>query len=362
MIYDLTATQTGLVGLVGWRMPQVPEFAIVEAANEASSSGLFFQGFNKLVTISNLRNSLPEELSDAEFNEELRRLTNDAIAKVLLAVIQKKKPQVKDLLERFRLFDRANVRDELIDNVANTFVGYEIDPARNNNLKAVINAIGTEFDGVATFDIYLFHSSKTAPVATKSVTTLVGESSFTSVTDFIMPYLNGSSVGGKWYVGYQQDDLGAVKAQNRGFEDSDTQNASKYLGIRPIVVEGYTGTNLFDIADVKDSNNTHGLNFKFSVSSDFTGFFIDQKNSFANLIGYQVAMDVLHIIINSTRNNEIKKETRNLAMIELKGTDERPHIGLEWQLAKAIKETEYDLSAIDPLLLAPRNRFSFAGL
>lgn len=360
-MYDINAIKTNLTGLVGWRQPLETEFAILDAANLTTSSGLLFQGSHALVTIENLRNALPESLSDGNFNTALLDMQKDVIAKVVHNVFQKKKPDTKSLLEKIRLYDNANVKDDPIANVAQRWVGYKIDLKKNNNLKVVIDALGSEFNGIkAGLTIYLFHSSQKAAIKTFSLTTLANDSKFDDLADFVMDYI--TFVGGTYYIGYKQDDLGSVQALNRTFEISERANKPKHFDIDPIRIENYTGIELFDIDDIEISSETHGLNFEFTTTVDLTNLISDQKNVFANLISLQMAADVLSILINSTRTNAIKKETRDLALLELKGTDENKYIGLEWKLGKAVKETEFDFSALDSLTVPERSQFIFTDL
>ena len=358
-MYDIPIIKANLAGVVGWRQPQESEFAILDASNLASSSGLFFQGVHRLVTVENLKNALPEPLSDSEFNDEILDMQKDAIQKVVHSVFQLKKPRTKALLDKLRLFDNANVKDDLLPNVAGRWVGYEIDLAKNNNLKVVIDALGSEFsDIVADVDIKLFHSSQKTAIATFPLTTLAGDSKFDDLTGFIMDYL--TFVGGTYYIGYEQDDLGAVQALGRSFDVSEQQNVPKHFQIRPIRVETYVGPDLFDIDDIEISSETHGLNFEFTTTVDITNLISDQKETFADLISKQMAIDVLTTMIYSTRTNAIKQETRTMALLELKGTDKNRQIGLEWKLARAIEETEFDFSALDPLIVPSRDKFPMA--
>lgn len=357
-MYDISLIKMNLSGVVGWRQPLETEFAIVDAPNLVSSSGLVFQGFHSLVTIENLRNVVPESLSDADFNTFIFDIQKDAIAKVVQGVFQKKKPQTKALLDKLRLYDNANIKDDPIPNVAQRWVGFKIDLNKNNNLKVVIDALGSEFDGIKTdLTISLFHSSQKAAIKTFALTTLLSDSKFDDLTDFTLDYL--TFIGGTYYIGYKQDDLGSVQALNRTFEISERANRPKHFDIEPIRVENYTGIELFDIDDIEISSETHGLNFEFTATIDLTNLISDQKQIFANLIGMQVAADVLEKIFNSTRTNAIKKETRDLAVFELKGTDENRKIGLLFKLEKAIEETEFDLSALDSLTLPVREGFQF---
>jgi len=358
-VYDIPTIKANLAGVVGWRQPQETEFAIIDAANLASSSGLFYQGVHRLVTVENLRNALPEALSDSEFNDEIFDMQKDAIQRVVQSVFQLKKPRTKALLDKFRLYDNANVKDDFIENVAGQWVGYEIDLAKNNNLKVVIDALGSEFDAIKIgLDIKLFHSSKKDAIVTFLLTTLAGDSKFDDLVDFVMDYL--TFVGGTYYIGYEMDDLGAVRALNRTFDVSEKANEPKHFGIRPIRVENYVGPDLFDIDDIEIASETHGLNFEFTTTVDITNLISDQKQTFADLISKQMAVNVLQTLINSTRTNAIKQETRTIALLELKGTDKNRQIGLEWQLARAIEETEFDFSDLDPLIVPTRDKFPIA--
>lgn len=359
-MYDIPTIKTNLAGVVGWRQPLEAEFAILDAANLVSSSGLIFQGVHRLVTVENLKNALPE-LSDAEFNTTILDMQKDAIQKVVQNVFQLKKPRTKALLDKLRLFDNANVKDDFIENVAGRWVGYEIDLAKNNNLKVVIDALGSEFDGVqAGVTISLFHSSQKDAIVTFDLDTIENDSKFDDLTDFVMDYL--TFVGGTYYIGYEQDDLVAVRALNRTFSQSEQANTPKHFTVQPIRVENYVGPDLFDIDDIESASETHGLNFEFTTTVDITNLISDQKQTFADLISKQMAADVLTTMIYSIRINAIKEETRRMALLELKGTDKNRKIGLEWQLEKAIEETEFDFSALDPLIVPTRDKFQIAAL
>ncbi|MGR3177519.1 MAG: hypothetical protein ACUZ8E_05645 [Candidatus Anammoxibacter sp.] len=356
-MYDIPTIKTNLSGVVGWRQPLETEFAIVDAPNLLSSSGLIFQGFHSLVTIANLKNVVPESLSDADFNTFIFDMQKDAIAQVVQSVFQKKKPLTKALLDKLRLYDNANIKDDPIPNVSKRWVGFKIDLNKNNNIKVVIDALGSEFDSITNLTIFLFHSSQKAAIKTFALTTLLSDSKFDDLADFVLDYL--TFIGGTYYIGYKQDDLGSVQALNRTFEISERANIPKHFDIEPIRVEDYTGNELFDIDDIEIASETHGLNFEFTTTIDLTNLISDQRQIFANLIGMQVAAVVLEKIFHSTRTNAIKKETRDLALFELKGTDENRETGLLFRLEKAIEETEFDLSALDSLTLPVREGFQF---
>ncbi len=356
-MYDIASIKINLSGVVGWRQPLETEFAIIDAANRISLSNLFFQDFHSLVKIENLRSTVPESLSDIEFNTFILNMQKAVIAKVVQGVFQKKKPQTKSLLEKLRLFDQANVMDDPITN-AGSWVGYEINLNKNNNLKVVIDAMVSEIDGIkAGLTIFLFHSAQKTAIKTFSLDTIANDSKWDDLTAWNLDYL--AYIGGTYYIGYKQDDLGIVQALNRGWDLSDQPNSPKNFTVRPVRIENYTGIELFDIDDVEIASETHGLNFEFTATIDLTNLISDQKQLFANLIGMQMAADVLEKIYNSTRNNAIKKETRDMALFELKGSDMNRKIGLLYKLEKAIEETEFDFSALDDLTVPVREKIQF---
>lgn len=360
-MYDIPTIQTNLTGVVGWRQPLENEFAILDAANVSSSSGLRFQSVHSLVTVQNLRAALPEAFSNADFNTFIIDMQQEAIAKVVQNVFQKKKPDTKSLLDKMRLYDNANVKDDLIDNVPGRWVGYKIDLRKSNNIKVVIDALGSEFDGIqAGLTIYLFHSSQKDAVVTFSLDTIASDSKFDDLSGFVMDYL--TFIGGTYYIGYKQDDLVGIKALNRTFEVSEQPNKPKHFSIEPIRVENYAGIELFDIDDIEIASETHGLNFEFTTTVDITNLISDQKQVFANLIMMQMAIDVIQTMLNSTRTNAIKQENRALAIMELKGTDENKKIGLEWRLERACEEAEFDFSDLDSLTVPTRSKFQFTDL
>ena len=360
-MYDVAIIKTNLAGVVGWRQPLESEFAIIDAANLASSSSLVYQSVHGLVTVQNLRAALPEKFDDADFNTAIFDMQQDAIAKVVQNVFQKKKPDTKSLLDKLRLYDNANVKDDFIENVPGRWVGYEIDLRKNNNIKVVIDALGSEFDGVVpALKIFLFHSSKKDAIVTFDLATIESDNKFDDLADFVMDYL--TFTGGTYYIGYKQDDLGVVRALNRSFDVSEIANVPKHFRIKTIRVDNYAGIELFDIDDLEVASETHGLNFEFTTTVDITNLISDQRQVFANLIMMQMGIDVIQAMLNSTRTNAIKQENRSLAILELKGTDENRRIGLEWRLQRACEETEFDFSALDKLTVPARAKFNFTSL
>src|SRR5450759_3369642 len=73
-----------LIGVVGWRQSTITGDVTVDAANLASSSGLYVQGAHPIVTVKNIKATQEDNaISDANMNIVLSNLTKDGISNVL---------------------------------------------------------------------------------------------------------------------------------------------------------------------------------------------------------------------------------------------------------------------------------------
>lgn len=369
-MYDLATLKLtaplGLFGIVGWRQPLEADNDIITGDLLTSETDRFFQGAHPLVTISNLRAVAIEAISvdESDFNTWLTNFTQDSLGNMVDRVFQKKKPQVKNILDKKWLYDLRNTKVDTLDNTTDRLVGFEFNPAKNNNIKIVIDQLGSEFDSViGPFDVKLWHSSqKSAPIATFELTTTAFDSKFDALSDFIMTYIN-DYVGGTYYITYEQNDLGSTLALNRNFENNNLRNSIQHLNIRPFYVDDYTSSELFDVRDQVYTEDSYGLNFEVTVQPDLTNFLIEKRELFARMFYYQVAIDVILLIkFHAERNNDIEKRIAVLSTLDIEGTDERPEVGIQGKFDRALEEADFDFSALDDLFYPVRDRFSFTDL
>jgi len=151
--------------------------------------------------------------------------------------------------------------------------------------------------------------------------------------------------GGKYYIGYYQADLGSIKAINRNWNNAALMADSSMLGLLPIKATP-NGIKLFDLDNVSYVSETYGLNFDISVYRNFTATIVENKHLFDNVIGYGMAVEVLKLIINSSRSNRAERIAKSAvtAFAELYGIP--PHedmpetIGVEKRLEKEIKKVQ----------------------
>ena len=260
--------QAAFKGLVGWRQPANPAFAI-DPSLEESASGLYFQDAHPMLTLENmaavmpdtwdlqypewsaaqlyrkgdkvrhsgivwaaLQDSTGQEPSAADFNGDysredygnpywrpyntlsdyVRRLAEGGMAAVVQAFLQTKQlaGETRGLLERRTFFDGAG-RIKATEQNRHRIVGYEIVPIRSMGVTAKIERVGLQmYGGTGTVRLYLFHSSQSEPVRTFELqyTLQNGGYQWFTLDGCHLPYISGgNNAGGAWYLCYDQDEL-----------------------------------------------------------------------------------------------------------------------------------------------------------
>lgn len=346
---NYSSIKSGLYGMIGVKQPvgNDNDYAIMDAVNRGTTTGLYYKDYHKLITVQNLYHIAPEDISDDEFNAWWKEeVVEPAIVKVVKQALRAVQSQA--LFEHNRLYDHENVPDQLITVSGDRFVGYEIDATNHNNVRVIIDALGAFFDGSDTFTLYLFHSHQSDALQSTTITATEAEENWQSL-DWDMDYATDDYVGGKFYVGYKWQDLTAQPV-NRRWNRAGVENVFGMFGIRPMSVADYTGTTMFDPDDITYEADTFGLNFEFTAKPDYTKMIVTQKDLFVDAIGYQVAADCLEAMAHTTRTNPLKQEVRDLALGDIaEGITQK-------KLDKAIKDVKSDLSGADPITLPKGNR------
>lgn len=254
--------QDKLQHLCGWRQ-NYDAGNPLDSSLVQSDSGLYFQDAHPLLTLENIRQTMPEDYykrylpwdgttvtyaegDKARLGEEVYRakseipsgpnnpapsgdsthwerwdLLNDflsdsvssGISDVVVNFTQTKKlnEETKSLLERKTFFDGAAKLRATIDNKSR-LVGFEITPVRALGVTTKINRIGLQMVG-GPFDLtlYLFHSSQQEPIWSEVFHFDNAKGMFrwfTPSEDLYLPYIDDDTdAGGSWYLCYRQDEL-----------------------------------------------------------------------------------------------------------------------------------------------------------
>jgi len=217
---------------------------------------------------------------------------------------------LKNILDNKPLFDGTGRLADVITNQSN-LVGFEIVPIRAKGVTVKIEKIGLQFKGTGDVKVYLFHSSRQAALKEMTFTRTRnnGMEWFTPTDDLYLPYVNSDKdAGGSWYMVYSQDDLPSNNQAittskdwskkpcdcNRG-ELADWKIWRKFLEVHPFKVSEYdTPIALWDIEDnIYTYETNYGINLQITIECDITEIALEQKKAFQNIIGLQVAIDML---------------------------------------------------------------------
>lgn len=316
------------------------------------------------------------------FSEWLRTKTAASIQKAVLRFCNEKAASglYKVLCENRTLFDgTARIADT--EQNRNRFVGFEIVPVRSKGVTTKINRIGLQFTEPGAYKIYLFHSSSKTPIRIIEVFKNYGNTmEWFTMPDLYLPYVSDDiDAGGSWYIGYLQSELPEGSRAIRKEKDWSKEPChtcsrqdiiawkawSKYLEVHPFCVGGEevmdeVGVHLWDIKDnVYTYDTNYGINLDVSVGCDITDFIIEQRAMFQDVIGKQLAIDMLREFVynsNARTNRHSINASRIDILYELDGdTTSMKQSGLSYQLDVAFKALTISTQGIDHVCQTCKN-------
>jgi len=322
-MFDKTKIQSALTGLVGFKNPANPLYALVSETNQTSRSGRFVTDnpFCKIESI--VDNSDYSEQSPTQFNAQLVDIMNASITSVMDNVFSE-----SDFIDRQLLYENYNNKVNL-ETLPSGFVGYEIKKSSRKNVGFKINRVICEFSGTGSLKILLFNTAKSTPIQTKTVS-ITGN--YQEVT-LNWTLDNTSQYAGKWYRDY---DLANLKSE------------IKELCITPIYVNGVSTEVLFDQNFQQSSSNCWGLNLDISVFCDYTDLVINNEILFAYAIQLSAQIKVIEIIRASIRSNINERLSRE-SLIEIEGIEVEngvSKVGLKNLLAGEIKSIAKEIKKL----------------
>lgn len=325
--FDIDKVMAALQGRIGWIQPTLANSPVISVPNKASSSGRYYNdgSFHASCTIQKLKDVQEDPaISDNDFNTLLTTLGKSATMRCLNAVFNR-----NQLIEKTLVYERSsNVRNIAIPNSGNA-CGFRIKVAQGD-YAAMINTVSLFFNGVATFNLYLFNDLKLAPLQTKSVTTAANDQTIVQL-DWQLDYVESTNKGGIFYVLYFQNDLpSGVMAMD---EQLNIWADSKIFGAIPFQ-SPQIGTSLdFNRTNPSVVFRSYGLNLEISSFRDYTSTIVQNANLFDEARGLTMAVIVLDQIKNSIRSNDTQRQ----AMSQVQMTEMR----IDTDLAFPTKETPF---------------------
>lgn len=284
---------------------------------------------------------------------------NEAVEDVM--VFKKIHEEIKEVFENITVHKGAGrLTDKEVKE--NRFVGYELTILGQQELTAIINMIGFQFDGAETFDLLVFHSSRHEAIATIPI-----DLSSTFVFDWITPdtdlILNYSSqeyeTGGQFFIGYKESEINGqaiiktIDATRRPcqscniHETLDWERRFKYLQIRTFSIpeSEFINGGMWNIENTRYVTGTNwGLNLDISMRCDLTDYLIRNKRMMSSIIKLKTEMNIINGFLYNSRKGTIPTEIKPKASNELQ---EKENINsLPIQYKRALKALNFDLTEL----------------
>ena len=339
---EVSKIQEAFSGLIGYKNPLNPEFAIVDAENQLSESGLFVTDnpYAKIEYIKSSQDYL--DITDIQFNDLLRDINKVAVADVCSKVFNK-----FDYIDRNVIYKYAYSMDET-NSLPVGFVGYRIRVEPQKSIAFKITRAFCDFSGAGSIELILWSSHKKAALKTRHIV-LTHEHQEVNL-DWTLNDTDGIYKG-EYFIGYINAGMLPYK---RNYENANYISNITYLDIDPIVVEGHNTVELFNIKDVDYNNDLYnGINLDITVYDDFTDLIAQNKFLFSRAVYLQCVINVLQSYLSSLRSNRnenIAAELYQKIKLEIEGSDSKESPiaikGLRPQLLGEISQIQNELSKL----------------
>ena len=332
--FNIDALMPALSERIGWDGATSPGYPTLTVANQKSKSGRYYNDFHEAVTIKNISDTQENnEQTNDEFNTLLATLDRKVSLRALNGIFNQ-----PCLIEHMLAYNRTYNRVKIIVPNGGNFVGYRVNVAAGD-FAAVFNSISLYFNGVATFNLYLFNDLIKLPIRTKSVTT-VQDSQTKVQLGWTVNYNDYQYSGGVYFIGYMQNDLGSVQAID---EQLNLWTNSCVFGGLPFQSKSI-GNNDFDRNQPSPNFRSYGLNIEMSAYRDFTRVITQNIHIFDEARGLLMAISIIEQFKNTTRTNTSEKQITDMIdkwSYDVNGmlpNDGQPYVaGLKDQLKRAFK-------------------------
>ncbi len=346
-MFNIETIKSELVGLVGFRNPANPKYAIVDNDNQKSESGLFIND-NPYSKIEYLKDNHDySRITDDKFNSFLKNLKSTSCVDVCFSVFNK-----PDFIDRNLIYSMNNNKvDEITLPIG--FVGYKIDVSNEKDVAFSLNKGIFEFTVQTEIQFLVLNSNNKEPIFAKTIT--CNEFYHEETLNFVCN--NSGYYKGSFFVGFVVTNQ---KTYDRNYNSSNYMNKLTYLDINQIYVDDTSAT-MFNQNNIEFTNKYCGFNLDITVVDDYTNLILANKYLFSRAIYLNAVISCLNIYVSSLRSNSSERDSNELysrIMLEIEGTrpdDNVVHIrGLR-------PEMVYEISQIRNELLKLNNSFFGIG-
>ncbi|MGI4871384.1 MAG: hypothetical protein ACRYFX_09415 [Janthinobacterium lividum] len=367
-MYNLLTLTACLAPLLGFRQPPAasPDEPQLLPAVLADPGAVAVQDVHPLLTLANIRASAPQlPAAGANIGEQLSTYLDQArraaVGKVLAAFAARKKlaDAGKTVLADVQLTSQSGeYRRKVIKQ--GRFVGLALRPTSTSaDVVLRVSGLGTQFTELnPAFRLYLYHSSNpTEPVAYYDVAR--DKKVYFEWTPLAIALPAGPTPG-EYRLGYFEDDLiGQAVELQRDFSTRPGTGGccsndyllfdkyAPYVQVRAFTATATAGTDVLpgDGKPTYVSDSNFGLNLQLAAECDLSDYFCRYKAVFVEALQLQLAVDLLSLMANTTRNNGVSAAVQALALVELNNKPDRQP-GLLSKLETALGALDVDLSGV----------------
>ena len=343
-MFDVSKIKSSLSGLVGFKQPFNPEYAMVDANNLLSESGYYVNSnpFAKIEYIKDCQDY--SKISNEDFNIVLSDIVHNSAVNVINQVFTD-----SSYIDRQILYKYALNKNET-DVLPNGFIGYRIEIDDTKSVAFKITRVLLDFEGTGDITLLLFNSAQKAVLKSQVVT--IASDHQEIVLDWVLDDTD-TIYKGEYFIGYIKGDGFPLTPYKRNYENSDIMSYVTHLDIDKVITPNHATNTLFDLSKVEFLNENTGLNLDISVYDDFTDLIIQNRFIFSRAIFLSAVINSLQIYMSSLRSNRNERQADELykkVLVEVEGTRSGDNIisvkGLRPQLLSEISDIKREITKI----------------
>lgn len=308
MINPATLSQR-LAGLIGFRQPLNPTYAIIDAENLASRSGMYITD-NPFVKIEAIKDNQDyKDISDESFNNFLKNKVATSVVNVANAVFNEvdyidRQMIYKSALNKFSLNAPGNVNTY---DLPAGFNCYWIQVSKKQNIAFKIERVFLEFAGTGDITLHLYNTADLrTPLFSKTVT--VNGPLKEVKLDWICDN-TGNGYKGDYYLGYFSKGL-TLKPFKREYRDATIMSDISELTYYRSNFASFTqASDVFDLMSFTPYALYNGINPDITVYEDYTDFITQNEKLFARAIMLDCQIAMLSETVASLRSNSTQRIT-----------------------------------------------------
>lgn len=358
---------TRLTGLVGFKQPYNPKYAILDAPNQASRSGLYVTD-NPFVKIEAIKDSQDYDcITDDDFNNFLRNKLTTSIVNVANAVFSDNDFIDRQLIYKHALNKYSNVPtyngavEPGTENPVNTynlppgFQCYWFQVNQGKNIAFKIQRVFMEFNGVGPLTLYLYNTANLSKPLQKQTINVTGP-----ITEVLLDWVcdnsaQGAGYKGDYYLGYFTNEAinSGLQPFKREYREAILMSRiDNFIYYRSAFQNFTDPTKPFDLMGYSPYNYYNGINPDISLYEDFTDLMIQNEKLFARAIQLDCQISMLSESVASIRSNRNERMSMAYAaqiMAQIEGEDGEGNVkvtGLKKQFFGALATIKKELKKL----------------